>query len=664
MARPKTKKIVSAASPINEELSAYGKGFQVATASYDDAATIKQVKASIAAPTSSMRENIASVIPPTAQYNNIIEGSVAPYPHGSNASYAGGYGANWSSVGSVWINTAFQLLQAAYTHIPKLTTTINLLTELCVGNILLRGGSAQSRSFFNNWLEKINIFNLQSEYYLEDWRSGNMFFYKLRSTLNKNTVKEFNQAFGAEITPGKKLTIKYLLLNPSSLGVTGITTFLNPTYYVVLNAFTLNTIFNDPSEATQKLIEQVPELKHAYKSYKSQKNIPGMMVVNLPLTPENLIACFQKKQDYEALSVPTFFGLISLFESQLEIMKLDMQINRQVLRATLLITMGSETLGAPSSRQIKNMNQLFQTDSIASVIVGDYTIKGQWLVPDIGELFDPKKYENLDKLIDAGLGNVLLGDSKFSSASSKLDVFVHKINYHRKAFLNNFLIPEMQNIAEEFGFKDIPVPEYAPLVLKENAVRERIVAQMAQLGLLTADETITALETGILPDRAESIRDQKEYKTDRDGGLYAPLLGKPQEDGGRPAGTPAKQTTQKISPAGHVGASKKASPETLRDTLLAATNLEKKLEIWAKKQYNIKKLNKDQQELVGSIVEQIVINEPKSKWEDVIAEYVDISKKINKSEIAAEISKMAVNFGLSEYPAALLYHSLFEVEEK
>lgn len=656
-----------------KNLSDYGKKFEVAVAAYDDAPTIRQATAScgVNTPSSSLRGNIAASIPPTAQFTNIFENSVAPYPYGSAASLNGGYGYNWGNYGAVWINLAIQLVQAAYTHIPKVTSTINLLTELCVGQITLKGGTAQSRSFYKNWFDKINLFNLQDQYYLEDWRSGNVFYYKLQTTLNSSNVKDFNQAFGSNAKSGKKLTIKYLLLNPAYIGVNGIVSFVNPTYYIILNSFTLNNLFSDPSDSTRKLIESVPELKEVATKYKkSSKNgangLNGLMAVNLPLTPDHVVTVFSHKQDYEALSVPVFYGLMPLLNQQLELLKLDQQINRQVLRATLLITMGDKELGAPSPRQISNMQSLFASDSIAQVIVGDYTIKGEWLVPNIGELFDPKKYDQLNKMIEDGFGNVLTGDAKFSTLSAKLDLFAQKINYHRKVFLERFLIPQMENIADEFGFKSIPIPEYAPLRIKDDATRARILAQMAQLGLLTDSELIEALETGILPDPSESEENQTKYKQLRDKGLYAPLLGKPNDggDGGRPAGSGTPQKTKNPKPAGSVGASYKSSPQSLKEVMLLATDLERKVEAVTKKQYNLKKLTAEQKELVGSMIEQIVVNEPKDKWNDKISEYLDFDNKIQPTEINKNIRELAANFNLNHYSAALFYHSLFEVKEK
>ncbi len=661
------KKNTAPSLPNNIPTSKYGKEFNEAVGAFDESAP-NQILANCrgGATSSSTRSNTATSIPPLAQFSNIWENSVAPYPYGSAASYGGGYGTGnyWGNGTSVWINQAIQLVQAAYTHIPQITSTINLLTELCVGKILLRGGTAQSRSFFNNWLKKINIMSLQSGYYLEDWRSGNMFYYKLQATLDSNSIKQFNQAFGSKISPtasGKKITIGYMLLNPGYIGVTGTTTFISPNYYKILNPYEISMLLTSTAPADVALLNKVPELKQILDTYKKQKNngagaLGAIQTINLPLTPEKLAIAFSHKQDYEALSVPPFYRLMPLLNRKIELQKIDQQINRQILRATLLITMGDEALGAPSPIQTAAMQSLFNSDSIAQVIVGDYTIKGQWLVPAVGELFDPKKYTQLDKDIDEGLGNILLGDGKYSSASAKLDVFIHKINYHREMFLNDFLIPQMEEIAAEFGFKNIPTPEYEPLILKENATKERIYAQMAQLGLLTSDELVTALETGVLPDNLESIESQTEYKELRDKGMYMPLVGGPKaSEGGRPGGSTGKQTTQKVSPAGTVGA--KFDIGELKNTILRASRLEEEAAELIKKKFNVKKLNKTQNELVGQLVENVVQSQKKDNWSKTLPDYIDFNEKEDK-EVTASVNKLAIDFETTVYNGALMYHSL------
>ncbi|MCK9282306.1 MAG: hypothetical protein M0P71_16945 [Melioribacteraceae bacterium] len=672
MARKKVNISTAEVLPKNEVKSKYGKDIHFAVAS-----EINEVKGSASVPStsSSMRGNVAAVIPPTVQYANIFLNSVTPYPYGTSASYNGGaggagYGYNNGALG-IWPSAAIQVVQAAYTSVPKITTTINLLTELCVGDLIFKGGTTQSRSFFSNWLEKLNSFDLQSQFFLEYWRSGSIYYYKLDTTLNKNTVKEFNQAFAANVESGKKLTIKYLLLNPSSIFVYGGSAFWNPTYYKVLNAYELSALFNNPSVSDTKLIEQVPELKKVVDQYKKGKknnygNPTGTMVVNLPLSPEKVVAVSIHRQDYEGCAVPMFYNLMPLLEQKMEYFKIDMAINRQILQAKLLVTAGDAELGSPSPKQIAALQEVFNSNSVLQVVVGDYTMKGEWLVPNVGELFSPTKYQALEDEIREGLNNVLLGKETYSSASIKTDVFIQRLEYARNLFLNQFLIPQMEDIAGNFGFKDIPKVEFVPLQIKERATRERVLTQMAQLGLLTDEELITALETNVLPTKSESVKNQTEYKELRDKGLYQPLVGGPKEGdmaGGRPAGAKAPQTTKKISTPGTVGAAVTSSAATLKEAFSSAIMLEKNVETQVKKKYNLKKLNNQQRELVANLSEQIIINEKQSDWPNKVDEYMDLNRKPTRTPVLEDITQLAADFGIPPYSAALFYHSLREVKD-
>lgn len=674
MARKKNNKLqeqeeLSYLTPPEYKNSAYAS-ISLPSSSSEDFGTALASCGGGGSPAMGTRQNVATSIPPIAQFSNIWEGGVNVYPYGNAGSF-GGNGAGGGVYGlgpQIYIGYAIQLLQSAYTFIPKLTQTINLGVELCVGNILLKGGTAQSRKFYETWLEKIGIDNVQNQYYLEDDRSGNVFYYRINATVDKATVKQFNEAFGAagDSSSAKSLPIRYLLMNPAWVGVMATTNFLNPVYYKTLTPFELGALIGNPSEADLNLIAKSPELKKFVDAYKgTKKNISTATPVYLPLDGNNLIAIFRHKQDYEAMSAPPFFGLMALFNQKIEYMKIDMAINRQILQATLLITMGDEKLGAPSPKQIQTMTNLFNNNSISKVLIGDYTIEGKWLVPNTAELFDPKKYQEIDKDIEEGLGNVLYGDSKYSGASVKADIFVERLNYRRNRFITKFLIPEMKKIAETFGFKDIPMPIYQPISIKEQATRERVFAQMAQLGLLTPDELNTALETNILPTDYESILNQEKYKAQRDRGLYAPLLGKPEDDGGdggRPAGSSSPQTSKKIKKVGNVGASTKYTVAALKDTLLKATQLEKEAEKLAKNKFNVKSLNKQQKELIGSLVEDVIKNEAKDTWTDKLNDYIEF-KEAEKSEISYDILATAINFEVDHYEGAILYHSQEEIKE-
>ena len=62
--------------------------------------------------------------------------------------------------------------------------------------------------------------------------------------------------------------------------------------------------------------------------------------------------------------------------------------------------------------QIENleaMQKLFENESIGRVLIADYTTKAEFVIPDIASLLDPKKYEVIDRDINIGLNNILVG---------------------------------------------------------------------------------------------------------------------------------------------------------------------------------------------------------------------------------------------------------------
>ena len=64
------------------------------------------------------------------------------------------------------------------------------------------------------------------------------------------------------------------------------------------------------------------------------------------------------------------------------------------------------------------------------------------LVSMFADLLDPAKYEVIDRDINIGLNNVFLGGEKFANQQKKVEVFVKRLQQAKKAFLENFLIPE------------------------------------------------------------------------------------------------------------------------------------------------------------------------------------------------------------------------------
>jgi hypothetical protein len=304
------------------------------------------------------------------------------------------------------------------------------------------------------------------------------------------------------------------------------------------------------------------------------------------------------------------------------------------------------------------MQSLFENQSVGRVLIADYTTKAQFVIPDIANLIGPQKYEVVDKDIQIGLNNVLIGSEKFANQSIKIKVFVERLNQAREVFLNEFLIPEIRRMSKDLGFKNFPTPQFQDMNLKDDNQFSRVYNRLVELGVLTPEEGIQAIEKGRLPTQEESLESQQKFKDLRDQGFYQPIIGGSAGQPGRPTGTGTPQGTKNISPIGQKGSQSKANFSLLKikENILATQSLEEEVKSELRKKFNVKKLNNQQKEDSEKITEVIVANENPENWSSKIKDYLD--KPFDKNfEQVNLIQELASEHQVTNYLASLLYHS-------
>ena len=505
----------------------------------------------------STRRNKASVINRTDKYANISDGLV-PFK------YSYQYGN--SGAKSLDVRDAVILCQKAYYNFSQFRNVIDLMTEFSLGNIYFRGASKKSRSFFEALFNKLNIWDFQDQFFREYYRSGNVFVYRFDATLSNQEVSKITQTFGSGLSSAlsstNKIPSSYMLVNPADIRMTGTLAFNNPVYYKLVTNYELERLKNRETEEDKQIFDSLP------KNIQEQIDTTRSAAVQIPLDIDKIVAVFYKKQDYEPFAVPMGYPVLADISFKDELKKMDMAIGRCMQQAILLVTMGTDPeKGGINQRNLQAMQDLFNNESVGRVLIADYTTKAEFVVPRIAELMDPKKYEIFDRDINNGLNNILVGGEKFSNQESKVKVFVSRLEQGRQAFLNNFLMPEIKRISKNLGFKNYPVPYFDEISLQDSVLKDRIYSRLLELGILTPEETITALDTGRLPDKETSLENQREYLKLRNEGLYTPLVGgsplaktvkvdsdnKKQKslpkNAGRPEGTSGiPQENRKISP--------------------------------------------------------------------------------------------------------------------
>jgi len=602
------------------------------------------------ADSSQMRRNSAAGIVRTDRFKNIDEGLI-PFRYSTGVKNAS----------NMNVRDAVILCQKAYYNFAIFRNTIDLMTEFSCSNLYFKGGSQKSRDFFDALFKKINIYDLQDKFFREYYRSGNVFLYRFDTKVSDSDVNKITQAFGLTSTKASvNLPSRYLILNPSDIQIGGTINFSVGRFYKVLSDYELERLKAPKTDEDKEVLKSLPpETQELIK-----KRTVG--ILTLPLERERLCAVFYKKQDYEPFAVPMGFPVLDDINWKAEMKKMDMAITRTMQQAILLVTMGTDPdKGGVNQKNLEAMQNLFANQSVGRVLIADYTTKAEFVIPDIGNLIGPEKYEVVDRDIQMGLNNILIGNEKFANTSIKVQVFIERLKQARQTFINEFIIPEVRRISKDLGFKNFPVPEFDDIDLKDDVQYSRIYNRLMELGILTPEEGLKAIDTGRLPQPEDALISQKKYKELRDQGLYQPLIGGAKigaGEAGRPTGTTGiPQSTKNVKPIGEGGQSKasvqeKYSLSKVKENLISAQKLEEEVASSLRKKHGIKKLSFDQKDVANQISKLIIANESPENWNSKIEDYINQPFDKNQ-EVITNINNIAYDHQLDSYLASILYHS-------
>jgi hypothetical protein len=592
------------------------------------------------------RRNLAGNITRTERYKNIDDGLI-PFKYSS--------GIKGSS--NINIRDAVILCQKCYYNFAIFRNTIDLMTEFSSSNIYFQGGSQKSRDFFGALFKKINVSDLQDKFFREYYRSGNVFLYRFDTQIQDSDINKITQTFGLTSKASVSLPARYIVLNPADIQIGGSINFSIGRYYKILSDYELERLKNPKTDEDKEVFNSLPK---ETQNLVMQK---GLGVLSIPLERDKIAAVFYKKQDYEPFAVPMGFPVLEDINWKAEMKKMDMAITRTMQQAVLLVTMGdTPNNGGINQKNLEAMRTLFENQSIGRVLIADYTTKAQFVIPEIGNLIGPEKYEVVDRDIQIGLNNILIGSEKFANTSIKVQVFMERLKQARQTFITEFLVPEIRRISKDLGFKNYPEPVFEDIDLKDDVQYSRIFNRLMELGILTPEEGLKAIETGRLPTNEESLESQQRYKDLRDQGFYQPLVGGSQQQAGRPSGsTGIPQSTKNVKPIGQ-GQQSKASIEEkysvlkIKEYLSKAQKLEEEVGAKLREMHNIKKMSNQQKEIAEQISHIIIANESPENWNDKISDYISNPVDTN-DEAVKEIQEIAYNHQLDSYISSILRHS-------
>jgi len=558
---------------------------------------------------------------------------------------------------SVNSRDAIQLCQKAYFNVPSFRSTIDLLSDFADSDLYLDGGSEKSRNFINAWFKRIKMHDLKSQYFREYYRSGNVFMYRMDGRIKTSDTGKVLETYGA--TKNVPIPIKYLIMNPTDIATKGSISFNDFQYFKVLTPYEISRLKEPKTEHEIEMYNSLPEDVQVRIQNNTATTTERLYI---KLASELLHVVFAKKQDYEPLSVPYGFSVLDDINKKLELKKIDQAISRSIENVVLLVTMGAEPdKGGVNHKALAAMQNIFKNQSVGRVLVSDYTTKADFVIPDLRKVIGPEKYEILNRDIQEGLQNVLIGDNKYADGQLKMKVFIQRLEESRQQFLRDFLQPEIRRICKAAGMRSWPEAKFVKTDTLDNSDMTKLATRMMELGVLTPQQGMEVIHTGEFPKSEDMGKAQEEFKEHREEGHYLPLVNSInlyQEEQG--ADEPVKPEVAPVAPSGGrpIGVS---NSNFSKKSIIEATKIVSEFELKAYADFAIKygldELDEQRKDLVSQACESIVVSKAREEWDDTLASIVENIENLSELNVDKDVLDLGCKHQLDDMSAAILHHS-------
>lgn len=561
---------------------------------------------------------------------------------------------------SVDAKDAIQLCQKAYFNIPAFRSTIDMLSDFADSDVYLEGGTEKARNFINAWFKRIKIHDLKAQFFREYYRSGNVFLYRIDGRLKVQDTNQILETYGAT-NKNAAIPIKYMVINPTDVATKGSISFSDYQYFKVLTPYEIARLRDPKTEHEQEMFNSLPEdVRLRIKT----NNTTSSERLYIKLASDLLHVVFAKKQDYEPLAIPYGFTVLDDINKKLELKKIDQAISRSIENVVLLVTMGAEPdKGGINQKALQAMQGIFKNQSVGRVLVSDYTTKADFIIPDLRKVIGPEKYEILNRDIQEGLQNVLIGDNKYADGQLKMKIFIQRLEESRQLFIREFLQPEIRRICKAAGMRAWPEAKLVKTDTLDNSDMTKLATRMMELGVLTPEQGMNVVHTGVFPKAEELQEAQNKFKEQRGEGYYLPLVNsinlyQSEEMEAAPEAAPKPPTA--IAPSG--GRPMGVSNSTFsKKHIVEATKMINEFELRAFREFALKygldEIDDNRKELVSKACESIVVSKEANEWDSSLASILEDLEVISELNISDNILEMGARHQLDDLSAAILYHS-------
>ena len=357
-------------------------------------------------------------------------------------------------------------------------SVINSLTNLACKGFENDSSDPQIKYFFDQWNFDVNFKQVLRWVFLEFFRSGFVRTYKVigkytpgisyivpPEELTKTSGKRRALGAAKKRWSKKDIPIKYTVLNPEVLEITGSLLFDDTSLTIKPNKELVDMLNKPSSELTSEdkaVISKLPA-----KTRKAFKEGKGVV-----LDPAYVGAIDYNKMPYERYPYPRGSRVFDTLVYKKSLRDADMSTLDGITNYILKITIGNDKYPVTSQAQLEKVAELFNTTSKAFDVVYNHTLKIEKIVsPEIESILGKRKYEQVNDDLYVGLTfpRVLLdggnGDLATAEVTMSTKALLEEISYAREQ-VSQWVYSEYQSVAEALGFKSIPKVRWDQTILR------------------------------------------------------------------------------------------------------------------------------------------------------------------------------------------------------
>ena len=218
------------------------------------------------------------------------------------------------------------------------------------------------------------------------------------------------------------------------------------------------------------------------------------------------------------------------------------------------------------------------------------------------------------------------------------------------------------------GFRNYPTARFKEVDTKDSTQTQRVATRLMELGLITPEQGMDVINKGVFPEAEQIGKSQDKFVEERKKGYYNPIVGgvpmvefeeeeeeKQNTETQKVPGTPGRPNGTKGIPQEVARAN--VSTENVTEVIKASENLENFCRKAARKHFKIKRLNKDQNNMISDLCKKVVIAKKIEDWKSSVEACIKDNKNILKLDRPREIEETAEAHKLTDYTAAIVYHS-------